>query len=157
MQSLAIDELNYQFLIGMLFHIRYQEKNQLRDHILPEVEFSSLMARGLAVPDINQQRREMVGLTLNSISDQFFARFFFFEKLRYLLTSSNYECQFCSEQNMFGKLLQRALVVLSPLLRSLCFLFWYLFVFFFELFFTISLPEDLSHLFYVCATPAMLL
>lgn len=136
----------------MLVHIRYQEKNQLCDQILAEMKFSSLMPRGLAVPNIKQQRRGMIGLTLNNISDQFSVSLLFFKKVSCLIfwpaLIRNLSCiqsRICSV-NCF--LLKRALAVLTPLLESLSFLLRYLFVFFiFELFFTISLPEESSNLF----------
>lgn len=69
----------------MLVHIRYQEKNQLYDVILAEVKLSSLVPGGLEAPDIKQQRRGMMDLTLNNISDQFFARFLVFKMLNCLI------------------------------------------------------------------------
>lgn len=74
--------------------------------ILAEVKLSSFVPGGLEVLDIKQQRREIMDLTLNNISDQFFARFFFFlkAKLPFSLTNSNRKYRLYSEKNLFYKL-----------------------------------------------------
>lgn len=105
-----------------------------------------LDAQRAGSPDTKQQRRGMIGLTLNDISNQFFARFLFLKKLSChifwpaLITNlSCVQSRICSV-NCF--LLKTALAVLTLLLEisSLTFLF-YLFVIFFELFIMTSLSE----------------
>lgn len=119
--------------------------------ILVEVKLSSLVPGGLEVPDIKQQRRGIMDLTLNNISDQFFARFLFFlkAKLSYLLNNSNCKYQLCSEKNLFYKLFssKNSFSNSDSFFKVyISYLSIYFFTFIFELFFTISLPEEL-HLF----------
>lgn len=89
----------------MLIHIRYQEKNQLCDVILAEVKLPYLVPGGLEVPDIKQQGRGMMDLTLKNISDQFFARFLFFKKLScFIFWPTHCKYQLCLEKNLFCRL-----------------------------------------------------
>lgn len=107
----------------MLAYIRYQEENQLRDQILAEVKFSSLAPAGLAVPDIKQQKREVIGLTLNTISDQFFARLLMLLKVKllYLLTGSNCKYQLLSDSLFFLIAFVSLPMLLFP--QALCIIF----------------------------------